>query len=747
VPRTALLYIAPAALVATGWLFLEEGQAQRGSALFLVVLALLPGLARTWRLRAAATLLVAPLAVAHAFGRGVSRDFVGPLAGDLADGVLTFYDVTVPFTAGDQPMMHGAVLTAIFVFCLAISLAIGSRRPLLASLALVAGAAWPATLVGDSNELRRGALLLAAVLAMLAFGGRVQPRTWRPALVAGGALVAVALAAGTQPAVAKGEFLSWKGWDLYDRPSDPVGVDYVWDASYRGIKFPKEPTTVLTVTGPRRTYYWRAGTLDVFEGDRWIEDSPTINTMSGRSDLPLADPLLAQRARDQSGWVEARVRIDALRDDHLVAPGTPVTWDTGEIGTVEHKVGGTAVVPGGLERDDAYTVWGYSPRPTPQELARAEPGRALRGTAESRYLEVARGVPTLPFAAEDREERIESLFESPELASYEFLYREAREVVGNPRRPYAAVAALEAWFRRGGGFTYDEQPPQTPNFPALVTFATTHKRGYCQHFAGAMTLMLRYLGIPARVAVGFLPGSYDSSEQRWAVTDHDAHAWVEVWFEGWGWLPFDPTPGRGSLAAPYSSASGTPSALSQIAGILRQEGAGIGGQSQFGLAQGTQPSRDIPGEATGALADGGDRTGSLLRLLLVVAAALVALIGAAKLARRLLRLLPSDPRRVAAACRRELADYLVDQGAPVSRSATALELGRVVESRLFVDADAFVRAVGAARFGPPEQARAAARSARRELRALRRQLRRTVSARRRAQGFLSVRSLGLGASG
>jgi len=583
---------------------------------------------------------------------------------------------------------------------------------------------------------------------MLAFGGRSQPRTWRPALVAGGALVAVALAAGTQPAVAKGEFLSWKGWDFYDRPADPVGVDYVWDANYRGITFPKERTTVLTVTGPRRTYYWRAGTLDAFADDHWIENSPTIDTRSGFTDLPLSDPLLPQRARNEESWVEARVRIDALRDDHLVAPGAPVAYDTSGIGLVEHRVGGVAVVPGGFERDDAYTVWGYSPRPSPQELARVAPGRTLRGTAESRYLEVAPGVPTLPFGAEDREERIESLFSIPEIGAYRPLYEAAREVVGNPRRPYAAIAALEAWFRRGGGFTYDEQPPQTPNFPALVTFVTNHKQGYCQHFAGAMTLMLRYLGIPARVAVGFLPGSYDSSEQRWTVTDHDAHAWVEVWLQGWGWLPFDPTPTRGSLAAPYSIASGTAAALSAIGQILRQEGAGgSGGQSRFGLAEGTLPARDIPGEAVGTLSDGADRTGSLLRLLLLVAAALVVLIGAAKLARRLLRLLPRDPRRIAAACRRELADYLVDQGAPVSRSATAKELGRVVESRLFVDADRFVSAVGAARFGPPEQAREAARAARRELRSLRRELRRTVSARRRAQGFLSVRSLGLGASG
>ena len=79
------------------------------------------------------------------------------------------------------------------------------------------------------------------------------------------------------------------------------------------------------------------------------------------------------------------------------------------------------------------------------------------------------------------------------------------------------------------------------------------KTGYCQHFAGAMALMLRLLGIPARVAAGFVPGHYQ--DDFWQVTDHDAHTWVEVWFRGYGWLPFDPTPGRGRLSGTYSSTS------------------------------------------------------------------------------------------------------------------------------------------------------------------------------------------------
>src|ERR671938_1288364 len=112
---------------------------------------------------------------------------------------------------------------------------------------------------------------------------------------------------------------------------------------------------------------------------------------------------------------------------------------------------------------------------------------------------------------------------------------------------------MGSWLRRSGGFVYDETPPLRPNMPPLVAFVTQTRAVYCQHFAGAMALMLRYIGIPARVAAGFVSGTYDNG--TWKITDHDAHAWVEVWFPRYGWLPFDPTPGRGYLSAAYSVSS------------------------------------------------------------------------------------------------------------------------------------------------------------------------------------------------
>jgi hypothetical protein len=75
------------------------------------------------------------------------------------------------------------------------------------------------------------------------------------------------------------------------------------------------------------------------------------------------------------------------------------------------------------------------------------------------------------------------------------------------------------------------------------------KVGYCEQFATAEVLMLRSLGIPARLATGYATGDYDPVLNQAIVRERDAHAWVEVWFADHGWVPFDPTPGVSGLAA------------------------------------------------------------------------------------------------------------------------------------------------------------------------------------------------------
>jgi hypothetical protein len=241
-----------------------------------------------------------------------------------------------------------------------------------------------------------------------------------------------------------------------------------------------------------------------------------------------------------------------------------------------------------------------------------------------------------------------------------------------------------------------------------------------------MALMLRLLGIPARVAVGFTSG--DWKDGVWTVTDHNAHAWVEVWFKGWGWLAFDPTPGRGAIGAAYTIASSSPEVVAAL-GVGNLEGLGRGRGADAGgdALSGTTGDPDEPGRPWWVLA-------------VLLAAAVLATIGLAKAARRRLRYVTDDPRRTAAASRAELVDYLRDQQLLENPDATLSELAEVLERTVGVETQAFVAAAGRARYGPPAGADAAARRAREEGRAILRVLRARLTARMRLRGYLSLAS-------
>jgi len=132
----------------------------------------------------------------------------------------------------------------------------------------------------------------------------------------------------------------------------------------------------------------------------------------------------------------------------------------------------------------------------------------------------------------------------------------------------------------------------------------------------------------------------------------------------------------------------------------------------------------------------------LVKFLLPLALGVVVAIALLTLGRRRLRYLTRDPRRIAAACGRELSDFLLDQRFAIRRGATFGELRDEIADRLAVDAVAFTDAADAARFGPPAPARAAATQAKRELRELKRRLRRRLFVLDRARGLVSLRSLG-----
>jgi hypothetical protein len=112
----------------------------------------------------------------------------------------------------------------------------------------------------------------------------------------------------------------------------------------------------------------------------------------------------------------------------------------------------------------------------------------------------------------------------------------AREVTRDAPTPYDQAAAIELYLKNSFGYTLEL------NGQTLEYFLFTRRAGHCEYFASAMTVMLRALGVPSRVVNGFLPGEYNDVGEDWIVRASDAHSWVEVYFPGYGWLTFDPTP-------------------------------------------------------------------------------------------------------------------------------------------------------------------------------------------------------------
>src|SRR5262245_38557903 len=355
VAKTALFSFLIGVLIAWNWGRLETNRSS-GLILLMVLLGIAPALLPTRRLRLAGAGLA--LIAAWSIALDVRPYALGTVLSRTGRGFLDFYDVLVPFDASEHRVMEGVVLLAVFVFTALASLAVAARRPLLASLVLVAGAGWPATIFPGHDDLGRGVLILALALALVA---RLGPTTRRgaPQVLVGTALAVAALIASGWNGVARAQFLDWQNGDLSTKSGPSVSVEYVWKANYRGVNFPKKRTRVFTVkTDDQRAVYWRATTLDTFIDNAWKEEllpevafrppgEPPRNVLTD-------DPLLPRRARDDSTWSKATVRIDALRDRHVVSPSGPVAYQGDALSDVQFYSGGVATVSRPLSRGTQY---------------------------------------------------------------------------------------------------------------------------------------------------------------------------------------------------------------------------------------------------------------------------------------------------------------------------------------------------------------------------------------------------------
>jgi transglutaminase-like putative cysteine protease len=169
------------------------------------------------------------------------------------------------------------------------------------------------------------------------------------------------------------------------------------------------------------------------------------------------------------------------------------------------------------------------------------------------------------------------------------------------------AVALQDWLSAGGGFRYTLNAPTVISESGLANFLEHTKRGYCQQFSFAMAALARLLGIPARVAIGFTAGTAVAGNQ-WVVTSHDAHAWPELYFQGFGWLRFEPTPpgsgpGQGTATTPVYTLSASGTLPGSSAGSQQGGTSGTSGGAS-NLNQGLKNGGLLIGGAGGAAGSG-----------------------------------------------------------------------------------------------------------------------------------------------
>ena len=678
----------------------------------LVLLSLAPALIALRRGRLAGIAAQAACAfVALALAaRSARPPALVDLIADVPNGVHEWFAVTLPYDPELQRSLRGTVLVLLAVLLSSLAwLWLARPRPLLAGMLALVPFAVATTVYVLDHPILRGLLALLLVLAFLGcdriLTGLVDAR--RALLATGcaalaGSILAVVVSSGATGA------LDWTSWRLGADPASRVGVRYVWDQSYAALHWPDRITTVFSARAPRPEY-WRATVLERFEGRRFREGVVAATGAPAGGLLVTATPPAGRTTR-------VSIRIDALDEPYLLAPGQPIAFQ------VPASAGAAALLAGSAARTSTaphagarYAVSTRLVEPAPADL---------RGLAASYPAAIAAadlsfaGAGLPPFGASGREAEMDVLFQThaaePEWAGWERAYRFARRETAEAATPYQAVALLEAVLHAR---SYDETAALPDRPGALARFAVSGTRGYCQMYSASLAALARLLGIPARVAEGFTAGH--EAAGRHVITDRDAHAWVEVWFPTVGWIPFEPTPTRQ-----------LPGTASTTSASFRAPDLGLGrGGGQLHLPafhpRPATPTARAPG------------TGTVPATLLVVLLAPLVVLVACLLAKRAV-LARRGPRA-------RLAGFAADQRVALAPALTHGELAAALARSFAIDAAPWADAADAARFAA-EPGSAAAHELERITAGVLADLRRSRPWRARLRGAVSLRSLLLVAS-
>ncbi|WP_345752068.1 transglutaminase family protein [Microbacterium rhizophilus] len=606
-----------------------------------------------------------------------------PTADVLEDLPRVFATVSTEIVEGVAPMEPSPEFAFVLIAAGGLlALCVGhivraTRLPLLGALVLITVFVIPQLAVPGDPDLVSAVILIAAILWI----ARTEIRSRRPGMEAGpvastwaavlgvGSVLAALILAPMVPLAAPAGGGAGRtstisaSLDLGDDLRRPADIE------------------VLRVRTDRPTApYLRVATLTQFDGVTWAPDG-------GGADGVALGPVSST-----AGLAERTTSVEITR---LTGTYLPVPYPAT---AVEGVAGGWQVNP--LNRTvrststsalgQRYTVLSQEPQPT-REQARAVMPRQTGGLTD--------------FLSDPGDET-EFLFQSlvlPDDQQAAQLRAITQEVIGEAGNAYDALAAMQSWFRTGGGFTYSLEAPVEEGFDgsgmdAIQRFLEV-RSGYCVHFASTFAVMARSIGIPARVVVGFLPGTdtgEDIDDQDvYSVLGSQLHAWPETYLDGIGWVPFEPTVGLGSPTSLRSET--TP---------------GVGPTDAPEATGGPTPaptaSRDVdrgdagaPGPTAAVFNPANLLRGLAIALGVLVLLALPAAVRAVRWGLRLAAARRGD----AGAAWRELQDIVLDAGLPVDES----ESPRVFAAHLARDhrvppaaLDPLVAGIERASFAPPD---------------------------------------------
>jgi transglutaminase-like putative cysteine protease len=293
--------------------------------------------------------------------------------------------------------------------------------------------------------------------------------------------------------------------------------------------------TLVMQVRAQRPSYWVGETFDTWQGQSWTESQGAPRrALRGGSPFVLPVPvgdLLVGQSDLQTFYVAsttANLVFHSETADELWFPTSKVYV----------SADGTVVSPIGLGRGSIYSVASQVNAATPAQLRADDLAYTLPAPVQQQEVQLPHAYP-----------RVLAL---------------ARSVTAGDTSTYAKVESLIHWMGTHTHYSLNI-PPLPPGADTVDEFLFGNRTGFCEQISTSLAVMLRSLGIPAREAVGYVPGGYDPITDLYQIYADDAHAWVQVWFPGYGWQSFDPT-----AVVPLASPSPGSVALADIGGALRR---------------------------------------------------------------------------------------------------------------------------------------------------------------------------------